>query len=1014
MSGSAPAICASCGQENPGGARFCLACGVPLAAPAAERRRLATILFCDVSGSTAMGERVDAEVVRELMFRYFHTMRSAIEGHGGTVEKFAGDAVMAVFGVPEAHEDDALRACRAAWDMQQRLAELGPDLERRFGTRLSARIGINTGEVVAGESRETFVTGDAVNVAARLEQAAAPGEVLLGDETRALVRSAVETEALPPLDLKGKAEAVPAFRLLALAAAPPARPADAPLVGREQELHSLAGAFGQTVAGAHCRLVTVVGEPGVGKSRLVAEAEARLAPHARVLHGRCLSYGEGITFWPLAEIVREAAAIHDEDSAEEARAKVGRLVDAQLAPRIAALVGLGGSTAPEEVAWAVRRLVTALAAERPLVLVVEDLHWAEPTLLDVLEGLSGLEAAVLVLATARPDLLEARPEWPDVVRLQPLAAGEAEALLRELLGAEPASDLVARAGGNPLFVHELAALVRENGEGAGIPTSLSGLLAARLDRLPSPERDAIERASVEGEVFHRGAVAALLDGDVAAASERLSTLVERELAFPAEARFVDEAAFRFRHILVRDAAYAALVKRLRAELHERFADWLEGKVGDRLAEVEEIVGYHLEQAVRYREELGLDAGELPGRAADRLFAAGFRAHERGDVPAARSLLQRAVGLTAPDAPERVERLLRLAAVLFLSGDFDGVGPVLSEAERLATDLGDRRLELFVRLDRAQYDPQPDREALHGVAESAIPVFDEAGDDVGLAKAWAAIADYHFARGELRLQEEAFERSLVHARRAGDAAHAAHVVARMSATFRWGPNHVDEAIERMERELRDPSFPPHARAVWTAFLGELEASRGEVERARELGRDARALAAEIGDTIAAFHVCTACLEVERLAGDLVAAETLARENLERCESMGHGWPDYARIDLARVLLEQDRVGEAERVLASLEDPDVDAELSAPVRARLLARRGELDEAERLARRAVEASNATDAPAFKTDALRALADVLARAGKREEGAAALRKAVALEEERGATLAAERTGAQLAEMP
>jgi predicted ATPase len=331
--------------------------------------------------------------------------------------------------------------------------------------------------------------------------------------------------------------------------------------------------------------VTVAGEPGVGKSRLVAEAETRLRLSARVFTGRCLSYGEGITFWPVAEIVRAAAAIHDEDSAEEARAKVRKLVEEQAASRIAALIGLGGSVAPEDVAWALRRLVEALAAEGPLVLAVEDLHWAEPTLLDLLAGLRELEAPVLLLATARPDLLEARPEWPGVVRLEPLAANHTERLLREL-GAEVNAELVARAGGNPLFAHELAALLRQDGEAAAVPSSLSGLLTARLDRLPAPERDAVERAAVEGDVFHRGAVAALLDTDVEVAAERLNALVARELAFPAEARFVDEAAFSFRHALVRDAAYGSLVKRLRAELHERFADWPEGKVGDRLAEVE--------------------------------------------------------------------------------------------------------------------------------------------------------------------------------------------------------------------------------------------------------------------------------------------------------------------------------------------------------------------------------------------------------------------------------------------
>jgi class 3 adenylate cyclase/tetratricopeptide (TPR) repeat protein len=1011
-------LCPSCGRENPDGFRFCGACGSSLAAPGVERRKLATILFCDVTGSTAIGERADPETVRELMFRYFHEMRAALERHGGTVEKFIGDAVMAVFGVPEAHEDDPLRACRAALEMQQRMDDLSPELERRFGVRLQARIGVNTGEVVAGEGRETFVTGDAVNVAARLEQAAAPGQVVIGEPTYRLVAEAVEVEPLAPVAAKGKAEPLPAFLLRDVAALAPPRPAAAPLIGRDHDLDELCAVFEQTLVERRCVLATVVGEPGVGKSRLVAAAEARLAGRARVLRGRCLSYGEGITLWPIAEIVREAAAVHDDDTADEARAKVARLVDGQVASRVAALAGLGGSLAPEEVAWAVRQLVVALAADQPLVLVVEDLHWAEPTLLDLLATLSGLDAPALLLLTARPELLDVRPDWPGIVRIGPLEASETERLLHELLGHQPDAQLVARTGGNPLFVHELVAFLRQDGDDALVPSSLSGLLAARLDRLPAEERDALERAAVEGEIFHRGAVAALLGSDVRVAAERLSGLVARELAFPAQAWFVDEAAFRFRHALVRDAAYGALVKRLRAELHERFADWLEDKLGDRLAEAEEIVGYHLEQAYRYGTELGpVDAHSrrLAERASGLLYDAGRRAHERGDVPAAVNLLQRSADLTADHAPERVERLLRLAAVLFFSGDFDRVEPVFSAAERLATELGDPRMEMLVRLDRAQYDPNRDPSALLAAAEAAITVFEAAGDDEGLAKAWAAVGDSHYSRGQLRQQEEAFARSLLHARRAGDAAQAAHAMARISATLRWGPYHVDDAVARIEQELSDDGFPPHARAVWTSFWGELEASRGDVERGRVLYRSARALAGEIGDSIAAFWVCSAAVEVELLAGDPGSAAALARENLDRCERMGHGWPDMWRATLARVLLEQGRIEETERALDAVERIDSDIEVAAVdlVRAPILARRGDLGEAERMSRRALDVAERTDSPSFQATALRMLGGVLARAGKNDAAAETFRRALELEEERGAALQAARTRELLAEL-
>src|SRR4051812_16869108 len=353
-------ICPACGTENREGARFCDGCGASLTGPAVERRKLATLVFCDMTGSTAMGERVDAETVRGLMLSYFHEMRGALERHGGTVEKFVGDAVLAVFGVPEAHEDDALRGCRAALEMQSRLAGLNVDLERRFGTTIALRIGVNTGEVVAGDpsSRETFVTGDAVNVAARLEQAAEPGAVLLGESTYRLVRDAVVVEPVEPLAAKGKSEPVAAYRLLEVGGlAPPPRRVGTPFAGRGHELTLLEGEFEAAAAERRCRLVTVVGEPGVGKSRLAAELTDRIGARARAVRGGCLSYGEGITYWPIAQIVRELAEIHDEQSAAEARARIdavlARTPDGGLiAAKIAQLLGLaeGAASAPET-AW---------------------------------------------------------------------------------------------------------------------------------------------------------------------------------------------------------------------------------------------------------------------------------------------------------------------------------------------------------------------------------------------------------------------------------------------------------------------------------------------------------------------------------------------------------------------------------------------------------------------------------------------------------------------------------------
>ena len=390
-------VCPACGRENPEGFRLCGYCGASLApSDAVERRKLATLVFCDVSGSTALGERVDAETVRSLMLSYFQEMREALERHGGTVEKFVGDAVLAVFGVPDTHEDDALRACRAALEMQARLASLNEEFERRYETRIALRVGVNTGEVVAGDasSRETFVTGDPVNAAARLEQAAGPGEVLIGEPTYRLVRDSVAVEAVEPLTAKGKSEPLAAYRLLEVAGLGPLpRRSGTPLVGREQELMLLEREFDAAVAERRCRLVTVVGEPGVGKSRLAAELVTRVGARARAVRGGCLSYGEGITYWAMGQIVRDLAGIGDEHSAIQARARIDAVCGdapdgATVAAQIAQLLGIReGVTTAEEIAWAVKRFLAAAAEERPLLVLVDDIHWAEPALFELLARL---------------------------------------------------------------------------------------------------------------------------------------------------------------------------------------------------------------------------------------------------------------------------------------------------------------------------------------------------------------------------------------------------------------------------------------------------------------------------------------------------------------------------------------------------------------------------------------------------------------------------------------------------
>jgi class 3 adenylate cyclase len=439
--------CPTCGEQNSDHARFCQACATPLAPEAGlvhETRKTVTVLFSDVADSTALGERLDPESVRRVMERYFDTVRHVLERHGGTVEKFIGDAVMAVFGIPKLHEDDALRGCQAAMEMQDELDRLNKDLERDWGVTIATRTGLNTGEVIAGDpsAGQTLVTGDAVNTAARLEQAAPAGEVLIGDPTYRLVAHAVDAEPVQPVAAKGKADAVPAYRLVSVVPGMPvrARRLDSPLVGRERELGALLEAFDRSIAESRCLLVTVLGMPGVGKSRLVHEFVASTADRASVLRGRCLPYGEGITFWPVVKVVHEAARISESDSPEEARLGIEALLPesddrAIVRDCIAAAVGLGESTwAIQETFWAIRRLFESLASDRPLIVVFDDIQWAEPAFLDLVEYLEGWSrtSAILLLCVARPELLETRADWTSAatklatITLDPLTGEESD------------------------------------------------------------------------------------------------------------------------------------------------------------------------------------------------------------------------------------------------------------------------------------------------------------------------------------------------------------------------------------------------------------------------------------------------------------------------------------------------------------------------------------------------------------------------------------------------------------
>jgi class 3 adenylate cyclase/tetratricopeptide (TPR) repeat protein len=1041
--------CQRCGRENPEGFQFCGFCGASLAAEESEIRKIVTVLFSDVTGSTSLGERLDSESVRGVMSRYFDVARGVLERHGGTVEKFIGDAVMAVFGVPEVHEDDALRAARAAVGLRESLAELNDDLERSWGARLQIRIGVNTGDVVAGDptAGQGFVSGDTVNVAARLEQAAQPDEILIGSETLRLVRDAVRVDPVEPLSLKGKADPVPAYRLLEVLPGAPAlaRRLDSPMLGRDAELGQLVEAFERAKQGPACQLMTVVGVAGVGKSRLIRELSSRLADRARILEGRCLPYGEGITFWPVAEIVKQAAGIDETDPPAGAAAKIGAMLSTQdpeeasmIRDRVRAAMGLGEAQgAIQETFWAFRRLLEWLAGERPLVAVIDDIHWAESTLLDLIEYVAGFSHGhpILLVCTARPELREARPDWGragGIVALRPLEPTHSEQLIQNLLGRtylppEVRTKIVESAEGNPLFAEELLRMLIDDGllrrdDGHWVaagdltrlsaPGTIQALIAARLDRLEDEERAVIQRASIAGKVFYWGAVTELSPHDVRdMVGGNLQTLLRKELILPELSPFAGEDAFRFSHILVRDAAYASTPKRTRAELHERFALWLERVSGSRVSEFEEILGYHLEQAYRYLSELG-PVGErgqaVAARAAARLGGAGRRAFARGDMPAAASLLSRATGLLPERDPARVELLPELGSVLTETGAWQEAEGVFNSAIREARFLGDRRLEGLATVRSLWLGLHTNRFASNLDAlpelERAIALFDELGDDGGLADGWALLGGIHFWNGHAGQAVEAADRAIEHARRAGDVRRELETLSSRAGWQLWGPTPADEVASTLENLMEGPTLDPRSRTMIARCRAVVEGMRGNFTLARELAEAAKATAEEFG--LEGHHTAalTTAGYLDLLEGDPVRAEQEFAEAVRSFRAMGDlgHLASYAPA-LAQALCEQGRYDEALPLTEEAERVSIENDFDAQVhwrrvRAKILAHRDRLDEAVDLATEAVDLARPTDDLDKRGWALMVLAEVLQLAGRSDDSMSALREAVDTFERKG----------------
>lgn len=1057
-------VCANCGTENPSQARFCFSCGAALEGPAAlssETRKTVTVLFCDLVGSTAMGEQIDPETLRNLLSRSFDRVSAIVESHGGVVEKFIGDAAMAVFGIPRVHEDDALRAVRAAAEIREALqavAGVGG------GATVAWRTGIATGEVVAGDAGagSRLVTGDAVNVAARLQQTAQPGEILITADTQQLVRDAVQVVPLGEVTVKGRQAPIEAFRLLDVDRSAPGheRRLDSPMVGRERPRRLLDEAFAEVRDERVCHLFTILGSAGVGKTRLVNEFVTSLGDRARVVHGRCLSYGEGITYWPIAEIVRVATGIGQTSGgdpvADLARiaAVLGENPDRdRIAERVGEAIGLiRGQPVPDETPWAIRSFLEALAADRPLVVVLEDLQWAQPLLLDLVEHVAdwSRDAPILLIVLARQELLEVRPTWgggkrsATIISLEPLNAEETAQLIDNLLGQAQLPETIfdrirSAAEGNPLFVEELlemlideGALARTNGDwtasrdlaSLAVPPTIQALLSARLDGLAGTDRAVLERGAVEGTVFHRDAVAALAPEAMReAVGPSLLTLTRREFVAPDRAELTGREAFRFRHQLIRDAAYQAIAKQSRAELHELFADWLESALGERLDEYRPILAYHLEQAAHYRRELDASdpsLADLARRAARQLAAAGESALDRGDVNASANLLDRAVALLEPDDPAALAFRLTRGEALAWTGDVGSTDTFLQETRAIAERLGDARSAARAETLRLYPRVSLGFESMSDLEEEATRLhqrLSELGDEEGAIRAGLEVAKLRFFNGRIQSGLDLAEELLPAAGqgRLGD-----DLRGWIAGFAYWGPTPAPEAIElgqRMGSEMRDVRIGANGTS---RQIGAMMAMQGRFDDARARFDQQRSASEELGSvqrlgSLLSHHAGPA----ELLAGDPARAAELERAGYEMLTAQGdRGFASTAAVNVARALLELGRDDEAEewaRTGQGMTTKD-DFATQGPARgilALVLARRGDHEAAESLAREAVLVMDQTDMLAQVADAHADLANVLLAADNTEEAGSEFQRALELYERKGHLVGAEKMRVRLAEL-
>ncbi len=958
-------------------------------------RKLATVLFVDLVDSTALVTGSDPEVVRRRVQTFFERVSHCVITHGGIVEKFAGDAVMAAFGIPQAHEDDAERAVRAGLAIMDAVDEL----------ELEARAGIESGEVVADDSESTFATGEAVTLAARLQQAGEPGQLLIGPAAHRLTLGKVEVEDVGPVDLKGLDKQIWAWRALSTngdGERPQAQ--RTPLVGRDSELELLTNTYDRALRDKRAHLFTIYGEPGVGKSRLAHEFSEALEG-ATVLSGRSLPYGEGVTYWPLAEMVKCAAGIVDDDPLDVAIDKLRISCEDEV---VADLLGLASGVleavhserSQQEIAWAAREWAQRMAQEQPLVLVFEDIHWAEEPLLELIEHLATWvrEAPLLLVTLARPELLDIRPGWgggrvrATAIELERLGESDSEELVDALMtGGELSADdrrlLLAKTEGNPLFLEETVRMLSEDGSaGIGrIPDTLQALIAARIDRLDPEAKALLQRAAVIGRTFWEGALMRL-SPELDSLDAPLEDLLRREFVLDEpRSSITGEAAYRFKHVLIREVAYSGLSKSDRAEHHARFAEWLKERAGDELLEIR---AFHLDRATALLAELdGAAPIDLQREAAEALTEAGLRAFAREANRSARQLFVRSVELE----PTLRRRYLAARAADRLS-DLPAVSREMEEVCKAAAEAGDGWIQgrALVTLAEAAVLREADVTGAEAMIEQALSVL-EPDDLTGRFRALRAQSTIAWTRGDLAKEERVMEEAIYLARQAGRKDFESEAADELASVY-LARLELDRAAPLVEQAilLAEESGSAEARGRALRFAGQLHLYRRELDDADAALDSAREYLAEAGAAWSLGRTLNYSAWVARHKGDLPKAERLYRESIRILAPL----EDRATLcesqrGLAELLVVQDRVDEAERfALAARETvgPQDITSLSTTTMALGLVRaaQGLDEEAEQLLREAYESIAASEHRLHQVETLESLVQFFRERDREDEAA------------------------------